>query len=98
MKPPPDTSWVRMEPEIRRHRSQRPVGLVLTTADAVLASLGQQVREARLGACLTQAELAAAVGRSRSSIANIEAGRQGDIPVTLLVAISVALDARFVLR
>lgn len=43
----------------------------------LLARLGAQVRTRRLAAGLTQTELAEAAGYTRSSIANMEAGRQG---------------------
>jgi transcriptional regulator with XRE-family HTH domain len=54
------------------------------------AHIGQKVREARKGYGLTQVDLADAVGMTRSSIANLEAGRQR-IPVHLLVWIGEIL-------
>ena len=41
------------------------------------AEIGRRIRRARDKAGITQEELAAAVGLSRTSIANLEAGRQG---------------------
>jgi len=40
------------------------------------AEIGRRIRDARVGAGLTQDELAGAVGLTRASIANVEAGRQ----------------------
>jgi transcriptional regulator with XRE-family HTH domain len=56
-------------------------------------SVGANVRDARKRAGLTQADLAAAVRMTRSSIANLEAGRQR-IPVHLLVWIGETLGVR----
>jgi transcriptional regulator with XRE-family HTH domain len=58
---------------------------------ADLAGLGQRVRTARLAACLRQEDVAKRVGMTRSSIANIEADRQGNIPVATLVRLAEAL-------
>lgn len=44
--------------------------------DALYAEFGRLVRTARRDADLTQAQLAEAIGLTRTSIANIEAGRQ----------------------
>jgi transcriptional regulator with XRE-family HTH domain len=44
--------------------------------DVLLAEFGRLVRATRLDAGLTQAQLGEAVGLTRTSIANIEAGRQ----------------------
>lgn len=44
--------------------------------DRFYAELGQRIRAAREGAGLTQQQLAAALDLTRSSVANIEAGRQ----------------------
>jgi transcriptional regulator with XRE-family HTH domain len=40
------------------------------------AEIGRRIRHARVGAGLTQGELAGAVGYTRTSIVNVEAGRQ----------------------
>jgi transcriptional regulator with XRE-family HTH domain len=56
-------------------------------ADPTLADVGQRIRAYRTAAGQLQHELAAAVGLSRSSIANLEAGRQ-DITVTTLLGIA----------
>jgi transcriptional regulator with XRE-family HTH domain len=58
---------------------------------ADLDGLGERVRTARLAACLRQEDVAKRVGMSRSSIANIEADRQGNIPVATLVRLAEAL-------
>lgn len=57
----------------------------------LLATLGQRVRKVRELRGLTQRQLAEQIGRSRGTIANIEAGRQGDIGVTSLFALATAL-------
>lgn len=57
----------------------------------LLTAFGTRVRTLRLDAGLTQQQLADTVHLTRSSIANIEAGKQGDIGVTLLVALAMAL-------
>jgi transcriptional regulator with XRE-family HTH domain len=57
---------------------------------ALYVQIGNNVREARKGSRLTQLDLANAVGMTRSSIANLEAGRQR-IPVHLLVWIGEIL-------
>jgi transcriptional regulator with XRE-family HTH domain len=58
---------------------------------ADLDGLGGRVRIARLAVCLRQEDVAKRVGMSRSSIANIETDRQGNIPVTTLVRLAEAL-------
>jgi transcriptional regulator with XRE-family HTH domain len=58
--------------------------------DPTLARLGERVRLARQNADLLQGELGRRVGLSRSSVANIEAGRQ-DTTVTVLARIAEAL-------
>jgi len=54
------------------------------------AILGQRIREARQAASLTQEELAQMVGLTRTSITNIEKGRQ-PVPAHLLVQIGDAV-------
>jgi transcriptional regulator with XRE-family HTH domain len=56
------------------------------------ALVGDKVRSARLTADISQALLAKRVGLTRSSIANLEAGRQR-IALHLLVLIAQALNA-----
>ncbi len=63
---------------------------VKTTASAVSRRVGARARDRRNDLGLTQRELAAAVGLTRSSIANIEAGRQ-EFSVANIVAIADAL-------
>src|SRR6185295_17018522 len=54
------------------------------------STLGQRLREARRTARVTQDQLAKAVGLSRTSITNIEKGRQ-PIYAHVLVKVAVAL-------
>jgi len=55
--------------------------------------LGRKIRDARNAAKITQAELARAVKLSRTSVTNIEKGRQ-PVPVHLLVEMSQVLGVR----
>ena len=57
----------------------------------IYRELGQTIRRYRKGAGRTQAQLAAEIGISRASLANIEAGRQ-QVLVHYLYAIEEALD------
>jgi transcriptional regulator with XRE-family HTH domain len=61
------------------------------SATKLLSVLGRRIRARRLLAGMTQHDLAAATSRTRSSIANIEAGRQSP-PFTLVEEIAAALD------
>lgn len=63
-------------------------------ASDLLLALGQRVRALRRGCGWTQAQLGDAIGLSRTSVTNIEAGRQGDIPVTVLARLAAALGVR----
>ena len=63
-------------------------------ADEFLTLLGQRVKDAREAEQLSQDALAAGVGYTRSSIANIEAGTQ-DPPVSKLFLIAVYLKQSF---
>jgi transcriptional regulator with XRE-family HTH domain len=54
-------------------------------------TIGQRLRERRLAIDVKQADLAKRLGLSRSSLANIEAGRQR-IPLYTLYRICVELD------
>lgn len=56
-----------------------------------LETLGRRVRSLRTAHGLSQQQLADMVGLSRTSITNVEAGRQGDIGVMNLVALAEAL-------
>jgi transcriptional regulator with XRE-family HTH domain len=58
---------------------------------SVLAPFGRRLKMARRLARLDQGELAEKIGKSRSSIANMEAGRQNP-PLTELVKLAAALD------
>jgi transcriptional regulator with XRE-family HTH domain len=58
----------------------------------VTGTVGTRVRDCRVSAQLTQTELADRLGMSRSSVANIEAGRQ-TIKVDLVHRIATVLDA-----
>jgi transcriptional regulator with XRE-family HTH domain len=66
---------------------------------ALLARVGSRIRAARNAAGMTQADLAAKIGCVRSSVANIEQGRQG---LTLMrlgqlaAALGMSLDALIV--
>ncbi len=59
--------------------------------------LGAQVRALRNAAGLTQGELADRIGLTRTSVTNIEAGRQG-LDVRTLNAIAKATGYELVLR
>lgn len=56
-----------------------------------LGLFGQRLKLMRISAELTQDDLADRVGLTRSSIANIEAGRQ-DPPLSRILCIAAALD------
>ncbi len=60
------------------------------TAD--LESFGERVYVLRLANGLTQSDLAGKVGLSRSSITNLEVGRQGNIPLSRILALATALN------
>jgi len=53
--------------------------------------LGRRVRKARIDSGISQASLAAALGLTRSSVANLEAGRQR-IQAHSLVSVAAALS------
>ena len=61
--------------------------------DAFYGHVGRRLREVRTSAHLTQAQLAKAVDMTRSSIANLEAGRQR-VPLHLLIWIAEIVDVR----
>lgn len=65
----------------------------------LLRSVGRRIRKARLAAGLSQAQLAKRVGMARTSIANLEGGRQ-DMNITrltgILAALGIGLDALIV--
>jgi len=61
--------------------------------DPVYEALGRRIRAARLHAGISQDELARRVRLTRTSITNIERGRQ-QIQVHTLYTIAKALDAR----
>jgi transcriptional regulator with XRE-family HTH domain len=58
--------------------------------DRFYLELGRRVRDARSDAGVTQAHLAEAIQMTRSSVANLEAGRQR-VPLHLLFAIADSL-------
>ncbi|MBK3528651.1 helix-turn-helix transcriptional regulator [Streptomyces sp. MBT67] len=59
--------------------------------DRFYVHVGDRIRDARSAARLTQAELAASLGLARSSIANIEGGRQR-LPLHMFVMITKTLN------
>lgn len=61
--------------------------------DRLYALTGSKIRQARTRREWSQADLAAEVGLTRSSIANVEAGRQ-KLPVHGLLRIAGALNVR----
>lgn len=63
----------------------------MDTADRLYILLGQHIRSARLQRRLTQEELAAQVGLTRTSINNIEHGRQR-MQIHMLYALAAALQ------
>jgi transcriptional regulator with XRE-family HTH domain len=69
----------------------------IAAANAVIRdlydALGRRIQAAREERGVTQQQLADAAGLTRTSITNVEAGRQRT-PLHVLVAISQALDAR----
>lgn len=58
--------------------------------DRFYADLGRRVRDARVKLNLTQGQLAAQLGLTRSSVANLEAGRQR-IPIHVLAQAAILL-------
>ncbi len=64
------------------------------TTDQRLLDLGVRIGTLRNLRGMTQAQLGAAAGISRASVANTETGRQGDIPATKLVALAEALGVQ----
>lgn len=60
-------------------------------ADHLLIQLGGRVRALRQGCGFTQQQIADVIGLSRTSVTNIEAGRQGEVGVTLLAKLAGAL-------
>ena len=63
-----------------------------------LEIVGEELRQARLRAGLTQGELGAAVGLSKSEISRIELGRARYVPYERLVLIAAALGLDLPLR
>jgi transcriptional regulator with XRE-family HTH domain len=63
----------------------------MTAPDVRMAQIGARIRDLRKDRGLRQADLAQILGLSRSSVANIEAGRQGQISLTHLQQIADAL-------
>jgi transcriptional regulator with XRE-family HTH domain len=65
------------------------------TIDRFYIDVGRRIREARTGATLTQAQLASLAALTRSSVANIEAGRQRvPLHVLALIADALGIDPR----
>jgi transcriptional regulator with XRE-family HTH domain len=61
--------------------------------DRFYVRVGDRIRDARSAARLTQAELAAHLGLARSSIANIEGGRQR-LPLHMFALIAETLNIK----
>lgn len=61
------------------------------TVDRFYRAVGERVRGARNAARMTQTALAARLGITRSSVANLEAGRQR-IPLHVFAAVAESLD------
>lgn len=59
--------------------------------DALFQALGARVKERRAGLGLSQAELAEQLGLTRTSISNIEAGRQR-LPLVVLYRLAACLN------
>ena len=59
---------------------------------SVAGSLGQAVRAGRQRMRITERELSARVGVDQTRISQIELGRGGGTPLSLLIAIGIALD------
>lgn len=59
--------------------------------DRLWQTIGERVRDARYDACMTQGELAELVFVTRTSIVNLEAGRQR-MPVDQLIKIARVLN------
>ena len=66
-------------------------GIPDDAVDAFYVDVGRRIRDARLAKNVTQAHLAAHASMTRSSIANLEAGRQ-KIPLHILALIADALS------
>lgn len=57
----------------------------------LLIAVGARIKAERQAAGMSQAQLAVAIGMLRTSITNVEAGRQ-NLPLTTLALIAQALD------
>jgi transcriptional regulator with XRE-family HTH domain len=64
----------------------------MRTKESLYRSIGEQIKEKRLAASLKQEDLAGKVGLTRSSIAQIEAGKQAP-SIFLLYQLCNALNA-----
>jgi transcriptional regulator with XRE-family HTH domain len=71
----------------RERRSDRADRL----ADETLASLGRELRRARIGAGVSQRTLQAATGVSHSEICRLERGRAPNVPLRTLVVLATSL-------
>src|SRR5215218_2056109 len=77
--------------ERRRDRARR-------LARRTLSAVGEELREARLQAALTQRELALAAGCSAAEISRIERGQSPHVSYEALVAVATALGLDLPLR
>lgn len=73
---------------------ERPVDRAARLSHRALTTLGDEVREARTGAGLSQAAVGAAAGVSHTTVGRIERGRQlgADVPLPSRVCAAVGLD------
>lgn len=67
-------------------------------AKRALAAIGYEFREARIGAGLTQAQVAGMVGISTSQMSRVELGEAANVPYVTLVAIATVLGLDLPLR
>jgi transcriptional regulator with XRE-family HTH domain len=67
-------------------------------ATRAILAIGEELREARLQACLTQEQVGAAVGVSGSEVSRIEHGQSARVPFEVLCAIAAAVGLDLSLR
>ena len=77
---------------------QRRIDLGRLYARRALARIGEELREARLAAALTQRQVGAAAGISHAQVSRIELGRAPRVPYATLVVIAAVLGLDLPLR